>query len=516
MRKLAIIPIVIVFIFFAAKAAAQTDYKPGYYDKILKKGALVGVKSSAKYGKGKIPVEYDSLKSYMSFVFAYKNAKIDVYENNSFFPLYLSSVSPQDIPMILSFATLGIERGAKLVYENGLWGWITKSKNYKVAAQYDSLKTFGNYSYYKVYKGGKTALVEPDNKVLVPFTDYEVWESKIRDVYQLYTKNTGVRLWGLYLDSVRHILPRYQQVYGESFSQGVDYKNKKYYEWIAATTPDGKLDYYDIWSLQLFSEEDVASMKAINIKNKEEKEAHEKQLAMNEKQKKEFYTGLRVFRNEQGNLGILDASGKVIVPPGLKAIFLGWNDQGSIEWEWKAAPGKHGLLFPDGYLRDNYTRHENDTMILFGDKIKLTDPRLVFHFLTKNSKKPDLLLAPEGGFKDFSTFNDCPHCRYGKIPAISYQVKEDYTIAPARTTTKTEKIVSQDLDKDGKFPTRTTTTHTAAVKGTRSRTVYEPEKICDQCQGKGNIAEVIEWNDQLQKFDRKVFGSFTNPLPNHK
>jgi hypothetical protein len=30
-------------------------------------------------------------------------------------------------------------------------------------------------------------------------------------------------------------------------------------------------------------------------------------------------------RNEQGNLGILDASGKVIVPPGLKTIFLGWN-----------------------------------------------------------------------------------------------------------------------------------------------------------------------------------------------
>ena len=30
-------------------------------------------------------------------------------------------------------------------------------------------------------------------------------------------------------------------------------------------------------------------------------------------------------RNEQGNLGILDASGKVIVPRGLKTIFLGWN-----------------------------------------------------------------------------------------------------------------------------------------------------------------------------------------------
>lgn len=512
MRKLPILPIVIVFIFLAAKAAAQDDYKPGYFDKILKKGALVGVKSTAKYGKGKIPVEYDSLKASLFHVFAYKKAKVDVYEKNSSFQLYLSSVSPQDIPMIISFSSLSYERGATLIYENGLWGWITKKNNYKVAAQYDSLRTFGNYSYYKVYKGGKTAVMEPDNKVLVPFTDYEVWESKIRDVYQLYTKNTGVRLWGLYLDSVRHILPRYQQVYGESFSQGVDYKNKKYYQWIVATNPDGKVDYYDPFNLQLFSEKDAASMKAINIKNKEEKEAHEKQLAMNEKQKKEFYTGLRVFRNEQGNIGILDASGKVIVPPGLKAIFLGWNDRGSIKWEWKAAPGKHGLLFPGGSLRDDFIRVDNDTTILFRDKIKLTDPQLQFHFVTKESKKPDLLLAPEGGFKDFSTFDDCPHCRYGKIPAISYEVKEDYTIAPARTTTRTEKMVSQDLNKDGKFPTRTTTTHTAAVTGTRSRTVYEPEKTCDKCEGKGNIAEIIVWNEQLQQFDRKVFGAYSNPL----
>jgi hypothetical protein len=72
--------------------------------------------------------------------------------------------------------------------------------------------------------------------------------------------------------------------------------------------------------------------------------------------------------------------------------------------------------------------------------------------------------------------------------------------------------VSQDLNKDGKFPTRTTTIQTQAVTGTRSRTVYEPEKTCDKCDGKGSIAEIIEWNDQLQRFDRKVFGAISNPL----
>jgi hypothetical protein len=151
-------------------------------------------------------------------------------------------------------------------------------------------------------------------------------------------------------------------------------------------------------------------------------------------------------------------------------------------------------------------------MILFRDKVKLKDPQLEFSFSTNRSNHPDLSLAPEGGFKDFSTFDKCSNCKYGKIPAHSYQVKEDYTIAPAKTTTRTEKMVSQDLGKDGKFPTRTTTTYTPALKGTRSHTVYEPEKTCDRCEGKGNIAEIITWNDQLQRFDRKVFGSYTNPL----
>ncbi|HEY9342481.1 MAG TPA: hypothetical protein VIQ23_12930 [Hanamia sp.] len=514
MRKLPIIPIVIVFIFFAAKATAQSEFKPTPYEKLLKKGALVGVKSTYKRSKGQIPAAYDSLKASKSHIFAYKNAKIDIYERNVLFPLYLSSVSPQDIPMIVSFSNLSYERGLNLVYENGLWGWITKNYRYKVAAQYDSLKIFGTYNYYKVYKGGKIALVEPDNKVLVPFSDYEIPEETYIDVYQISTidKNTGMKLLGLYRDSVRRILPRYKQFSLEGFSKPVSYKNVNYYGWFVATSPDGKVDYYDTKNLMLYAPADVSSIIAIDIKNKEEGEAHKKQLAINEKRKKEVYAGLRVFRNEQGNLGILDADGKVIVPPGLKAIFLGWNDQGSIEWEWKAAPGKHGLLFPSGYLRDDFTRHDNDTMPLFRDRVKLTDPRLQFHFVTKESKKPDLSLAPEGGFKDFSTFDDCSKCSYGKIPAISYQVKEDYTIAPAKTTTRTEKIVSQDLDKNGKFPTRTTTTHTPAVTGTRSRTVYEPEKTCDKCDGKGSIAEIIEWNDQLQRFDRKVFGAISNPL----
>ncbi len=453
MRKLPIISIVIVFIFLAAKAAAQDNFYPHYAEKLLKKGALVGVKSTSRLGKGQIPATYDSLKASAFYVFAYKNSKIDVYERNIFFPLYLTSVLPQNIPMIVSVSNLSYERGAKLVYENGLWGWITKRYKDKVDAQYDSIKTFKDW-YYKVYKGGKIAVVEPDNKLLIPFSDYEVLESKLRDVYQLSTtdKNTGVELLGFHLDSVRRVPPRYKQVYRESFSQPVSYQNSKYYEWIVATTPDGKLDYYDIWSLKLFSPQDVASIKYINIKNTEEGEAHKKQMAINEKRKKEVYAGLRVFRNEQGNLGILDSDGKVIVPPGLKAIFLGWNDQGSIEWEWKAAPGKHGLLFPGGYLRDDFIRHDNDTMILFGNKIKLTDPRLEFHFLTKQNNKPDLSLAPEGGFKDFSKFEKCSNCTYGKIPAHSYQVKEDYTIAPAKTTTKTEKMVSQDLGKDESFP----------------------------------------------------------------
>ena len=514
MRKLAILPIVIVFIFFAAKAAAQDDFKPGPYEKLLKKGALVGVKSTYKHSKEQIPPAYDSLKATRYHVFAYKNARIDVYERTFFFPLYLSSVSPQDIPMIVSFSNLSHERGAKLVYQNGLWGWTTNRYNYKVAAQYDSLKPLNNYNYYKVYKGGKIALVGPDDKVLVPFSDYDIMDEHFVNEYQIYTidKNTGMRLLGLYRDSVRRILPRYKQISLKGFSKPVSYKNVDHYGWFVATTPDGKVDYYYTKNLMLYTPEDVSSIIAIDIKNNEEGEAHKKQMAINEQRKKEVYAGLRVFRNEQGNVGILDASGKVIVPPGLKAIFLGWNDQGSIEWEWKAAPGKHGLLFPSGYLRDDFTRHDNDTMPLFRDRVKLTDPRLQFHFVTNQSKKPDLSLAPEGGFKDFSTFDDCSKCSYGKIPAISYQVKEDYTIAPAKTTTRTEKIVSQDLDKNGKFPTRTTTTHTPAVTGTRSRTVYEPEKTCDKCDGKGSIAEIIEWNDQLQRFDRKVFGAISNPL----
>ncbi|HJY23032.1 MAG TPA: hypothetical protein VJ279_09115, partial [Hanamia sp.] len=104
MRKLAILPIVIVFIFFAAKATAQSDFLPGYYEKVIKKGALVGVKSTYKRGKGQIPAAYDSLKGSASFVFAFKNAKVDVYKRDIFFQLYLTSVLPRDIPMILSFS----------------------------------------------------------------------------------------------------------------------------------------------------------------------------------------------------------------------------------------------------------------------------------------------------------------------------------------------------------------------------------------------------------------------------
>jgi hypothetical protein len=415
--------------------------------------------------------------------------------------------------MIVSVSNLSYDRGARLVYENGLWGWITRRKDYKVAAQYDSLKTFKNW-YYKVYKGGKIALVEPDNTVLVPFSDYEIIEASFINEYQISTtdKNTGMRLLGLYRDSIRRIPPHYKKISLETFSKPVSYKNVNYYGWYAATGPDGKVDYYQPGNLMLFPAADAASILAINVKNTEEGDAHKKQLVINEKRKKEVYAGLRVFRNEQGNVGILDADGKVIVPPGLKAISLGWNDGGSVEWEWKAAPGKHGLLFPEGYRYNDFVTHNHDTMILFRDKVKLTDPQLEFSFSTNRSNHPDLSLAPEGGFKDFSTFDKCSNCKYGKIPAHSYQVKEDYTIAPAKTTTRTEKMVSQDLGKDGKFPTRTTTTYTPALKGTRSHTVYEPEKTCDRCEGKGNIAEIITWNDQLQRFDRKVFGSYTNPL----
>ena len=101
-------------------------------------------------------------------------------------------------------------------------------------------------------------------------------------------------------------------------------------------------------------------------------------------------------------------------------------------------------------------------------------------------------------------------------PGKSMSFRKYLSVAPSKTTTTTEKLMSRDLDKDGKFPTRTTTTYTPALKGTRSHTVYEPEKTCDRCEGKGNIAEIITWNNQLQRFDRKVFGAATNPLLNPK
>ena len=79
MRKLPILPIVIVFIFWAVKVAAQDDFLPRDSEKLIKKGALVGVKSTFKRGKGQIPAVYDSLKTSLFYIYAYRGAKVDVY-----------------------------------------------------------------------------------------------------------------------------------------------------------------------------------------------------------------------------------------------------------------------------------------------------------------------------------------------------------------------------------------------------------------------------------------------------
>lgn len=108
-------------------------------------------------------------------------------------------------------------------------------------------------------------------------------------------------------------------------------------------------------------------------------------------------------------------------------------------------------------------------------------------------------------------YHICKSCTNGRVNAHYVKQTETYQIAPATTTTRTEKLVTQDLDKDGKFPTRTVTTTTPARMGTRVNNVYVPEKECSSCSGKGGIAQVIEWNADLQIFQKKVFGASSRP-----
>lgn len=483
---------------------AQGDFKAEYAEKVLKDGNRIGLKSTSKYGKGVIPPEYENLQRCGAYVLGYKNGKVDVYERNIFFTPYLKSVKASDTSMILDFYKLSYDRGSSLLFENGKWGWKTK-RGFVVAPQYDSMKTFENW-YYKVYKNGKVALADIDNKLIVPFLPYEIEERKMGDLYKISTLKQGesMRLLGLYKDSAHFIAPQFSYLELESFAASVSYQNQNYYSWIIGTLPNGTKEYVDIRNVRLFSSDEVASFSTRDRQNAIALENEKNAAAERVLKKKAFYEKLRVFRNQEGKLGLLSENGTLVVPAGLSSISLGWVQNGSIELQWKASPGAHGLTFTDPTIKDQWIQFPNDTMILFREKGRLDDPKLCYPFDAYYSTTFDLSIVPEGGFQQFSKIEKCSNCKNGKIPAHSYKVTEDYVISEAKTVTKTETLVSKDLGKDGKFPTRTTTTTTPAVMGKRTNTVYEPEKICNRCAGKGNIEDRVEWNEKLGRFERKI------------
>ncbi len=495
------------FIFSSGNAVGQTELQIDKYEKLIKKKGLLGLKSKLHHFE--IKPEYDNLLLTKEFVLAMKGSRADLYWRSNL-TLYLGDILPTDTSFIYSFhQKLFPNYFSKLLHLNGKWGWHPPRSSTPVKPEYDSIGTLSS-RWYIVYKNGKGAISDIDGKIFSPFLEYgysNIVSSGFNGYLSMVTRKdaSGVEWRGAYLnaDTTSFIPVQYNQIVIEDFPTSLTLNQKTYRGWVAARYASGKTDYYDMISLKPFSTNEVETIFAIRDNRKADHANLKKQMAL-----------YRVFRNEKGLLGVLSPTGELIVPPGLLSLRFQHSilSKGMM---WNASSDTHGLQLIEDFTRKT-SSISSDTAYIFPDaqnqeetasfELKAAFSKNIFEeFLVRLDE------VPAGGYTKIVKFNRCRLCTNGKVAAHYIRETETYQIAPAQTTTRTEKLVSKDLDKNGKFPTRTVTTTTPARTGTRTNNVYVPEQICSACDGKGNIAEVIEWNEKLQIFEKKVFGASSRP-----
>lgn len=491
----------------STQAIGQAEIQVDQYEKLVKKKGLYGLKSKLHHVE--IEPLYNDLILTKEFVLAIKGERADLYRRNNF-TSYLVNIQPKDTSLVYNFhKKLFPEYNGVLLYQDGKWGWRHPRYTTPVNPQYDSIGTL-NSKWYIVYKNGRGAVADVTGKILSPFIEYgysHLVSSGFDGYFSKVAKKdaSGVEFYGAYLnaDTVSFIPAQYYDIVIEDFPNGVTLNQKTHRGWVAARYASGKTDYYDMHSLKRFSGDEVDNILAIRQGRKNNHETLIKELKL-----------YRVFRNEKGKLGVVGPNGEVIVPPGLSSLSFKYNITAP-GLNWYASPDKNGLQLTENFTNKK-TTFSADTAYLFTEIEKQNEAssfELSATIATTNNQYFKIIPGniPPGGYFKIVEYNKCRDCTNGKVPAHYVKRTETYQIAPAQTTTRTEKLVSKDLDKDGKFPTRTVTTTTPARMGTKTHNELVPEHACTTCDAKGNIATVTEWNATLQVFETKRFGATSKP-----
>jgi len=457
-----------------------TEYKK---QELKKKKEGFGIK---KDGDWAVPAEYDKIEQKDFKLFAWKGDKVDIYREY-YLNLIFKDIFIKDTSFLFSFTRF--EGVPAPVYENKRWGWKYKDKS--IAAEYDSIRMI-SASDVQVYKNGKTGILKSDGSPVISLANY-VSIVPAFNYYQTYKKDSasGQLLQGRFESQKKEIPASYTTIEYIQEQNDIYYDNDKIKYFFAAKQINGEFEYYSASTLsklpesfyKIYSPKMTERLLQMQIKEKAERKKYETI---------ETRASLRIFRDGNKGLGLITSSGKIYMPAGLTKISfrtVSWTVGNSVK-----GLNRSEYTIENGRKTVKSQIFDTDTTMLYTDKSFATFPLKV---AIRNVDDYYLLALDHEFTKPVLLAVSCDYCKAGKITAVYSEETKTREIAPSSKFTVTQKKVSADLDKYGKFPVYSKTYEFDAITETIKTTKQiSSEKNCAICNGTGLRYLVLQWNEK--------------------
>lgn len=485
--------LIVISSFISCIALGQEEFTRYKNQELKKKKEGWGIKRD---GDWPVPAEYDRIEQSGSRLLAWKGDKLDVYRQY-YLNLLLKNISIKDTSFLFSFTRF--EDPASVIFENQQLGWKYKDRN--IAASYDSVRMISTKD-IQVYQKGKTAVLSKEGDLIIPSGSYDKILS-FPGYYITYRKDqqSGNMLQGRFELLKKEIPPVYASINSIQEDKDVYYGSERVKRFYEAKLITGQVDYYDANTLSKLPEIFASVYAPIAAKRQTQQKLKE------EEQKKkivqlETRATLRVFRDGNKGLGLITSSGTIYMPSGLAKInyrtvswFARYGGKGLTRTEYTITDGKKTVSTRD---------FDEDTAMLYFDKGLASFPLKI----AIRNIEDYYVLAVDHTYKNPLMLSaNCGYCKAGKITAV---LKDEITtreIAPATEVTVTQKKVSGELDKEGKFPVYSKTYKSEAITETTKTTkLVSPEKTCSICRGSGISRTVLSWNEGKKMYEETSAG----------
>lgn len=432
--------ILFILLFSVVATFAQNKINLFKDEKIKKEGELFGLMKGKEWI---IPAKYDELKAvggYGSYIQATYGEMADLYYNSfSGKEIVASGLTPAQLNTFL----LWPYSDNKIIFNAGKWGF--KNAIRTVAAIYDSvfsICTIGNPTRCKDAVGiklnGKIGMLDNLGEVIIPLGDY----------VSVQYEYLPIAIEGYHFLGI-------------------------------ATKSNGERDFFKPKMNNFNLQEQLLNFEEKYIAGKEGAEYF-----------KNFWKGLKVFRNAQGALGLITTNGKLFLPAAAERI----RYQSLVI---TASPGG-GIQYNDGNTYNKVVNSDTALISSLMGSVFYTDFTSISFYpkgLREEFFQDNLKIGYDYTLPIIKSTH-CTRCKNGivtweKTETITKVIREEETI-----TTTTQSVIA---DLNDRFVTKTST-YTIPAEVEKTIKTTPRSAVCSNCKGHVDFTRTFRWDANKNTF----------------